>query len=125
MAYQLFQLAARLPVLLAAGSAVEVAAVSEFDHHDGARRVVARRELDLCNLGAAARGGASGLSRLSRYAWKRKTIAEWISSFPANSAHLSFRRADVDLLPGSGSEDGTGSTEWFRRGNILVRQCDD
>ena len=66
LAHHLLQLAARLPLFLAAGSAVQDHAVCQPGHYHAAGRLVARRHLDLRHLGPAARHGAGRDPRLVR-----------------------------------------------------------
>ena len=79
LAHQLLQLAARLSVLLAARAAFEVEDLhlpEPGDHH-GARRTVARAELELRHLGRAARRGAGGDPRLATWRGRRPAARAW------------------------------------------------
>ena len=118
LAYLAVELAARLPVLFAAGDAdVEVFLLLQSGDHDGDRRPVARRELELRDLGSAARFRPGGRALVaervlagSRQDVGRVALREHLSNVP-------LCRVRVDLLPLAGPRYGV-------RGDLADRVFD-
>ena len=72
LAHHTLEMAHRIPVFLSAGETLEMGTIRQFHHHDGDRRLVARRQLDFPDLGIAARLRLGVLSRLASVA-RQKT----------------------------------------------------
>ncbi len=100
LAYQPVDLAARLSLHLARRQSRR--AVDDLPQpaaHHGARRHLARRQMDLRHLGRAARAGAGGGTHLARRETGRLAgVAAPARHYP----HLPHRHARLDLLPRAG-----------------------